>query len=533
MEIINQLKYVRIKILVTLILFPLFGIARGDNNVYELINGSDEIIKKIGLSESIFCMVNINSDWGIRDSVITLKINVSGNRVLNDGIKQFGGTIAYDVDFYNWEVHSLPIFNADVEIYDCLFQKNATLCGKYNKRCSFSNSKFNGKLFLQDSYFSAGFNGNIETWGEANFSNITFGSIPGISSNFSSSKFYGYTRFSNSTFNGNANLSQCLFKGGSNFSNAVFDSNSNFSSTIFDSVTIFTNTQFTLFADFKNCSFGDTLLMDSASFNMDARFNKNKFHRHLDFDDGSFSGKIDFSECSFDSVSFDLNQILISGKVSFYNSSPPLILNFRNASISGLIDLSQLNTDSTSYKGKINLSGSDIENIKFIYGALDLDMDSNISTSLRSSIYSAVLANQNKFGFLEGRKKIDIELRELKYEIEGHPIQNFIQRWWFNYGYDRGYIKYWIFGLLFIFSLINRRRVEDLNQKVYKVRLLTYIWPKSTFYKSFIYTSVIFFGLKLDIDKFKSFSKAAFWILVIHVLGLVTMAYLLGWLIDR
>ena len=162
-----------------------------------------------------------------------------------------------------------------------------------------------------------------------------------------------------------------------------------------------------------------------------------------------------------------------------------------------------------------------------------------------ANIYENLLITQKEFP--EGYKKLDIEYKEYKYLQKGLKgrIYNFFDNQWWNYGYNKEKVISNTFILLLIFSLINWFLFEYLNQKVYKIEKVwnnyseqikhlqtngskSWIRQKITILPySFYYTSLIFFGFKMNADKINySNHIGLFYLVLLYAIVIVDLLFI-------
>ena len=132
-----------------------------------------------------------------------------------------------------------------------------------------------------------------------------------------------------------------------------------------------------------------------------------------------------------------------------------------------------------------------------------------------------------------------------------------IQHAWWDYGYQKEKIFFWIAWLVLVFTLVNSILFRYMNEKVYKIENVYSTWVPSNskssntkqievksaglkivsafndFFASFFYTSLIFFGLRLNVDKI-NFSNplGVFYLFIQYALGLICLAYLTNFIIG-
>ena len=123
-----------------------------------------------------------------------------------------------------------------------------------------------------------------------------------------------------------------------------------------------------------------------------------------------------------------------------------------------------------------------------------------------------LLKRFDDLGYKPSYEECDKEFREFqylndpKYQAGLGTFVNFIDKTWWGYGYDLWRIALNSFMILLIFTVINYSQFHNLNQNVYHIDEIYGAFiatKKNKLIYSFLYTSLIFFGLSLQINKIK------------------------------
>jgi hypothetical protein len=155
-----------------------------------------------------------------------------------------------------------------------------------------------------------------------------------------------------------------------------------------------------------------------------------------------------------------------------------------------------------------------------------------------------LLILQESIGTSEDVKEVDILLKDV--QIKRGDFTLWLQKHLWLYGYDKALAIKWFFYSFMLFFVINLFLFKTLITKVYKienlhkefsnnviklkvsVRLLKYV----SFV--FIYSSLIYFGIKMNIENF-TFKKIflTFYLYFFYLLGLFFLFYVLGFLLSK
>ncbi|MEE9553918.1 MAG: hypothetical protein V3W18_06430 [candidate division Zixibacteria bacterium] len=417
---------------------------------------------------------------------------------------------------------------------------------QFNSATEFNNVQFN----FAAGFYRAQFNSKID-YRLAHFhSSVDFESAV-----FNSTVDYNYAHFDSS-----ANFKFADFQSTADFSGARFFSSAEFFNAQIHSTADFSNAGFASWAEFLNVQFHSTADFADAVFLSDAYFEFVDFHSTVDFEFANFHTMANFRGARF------------KDKVSFNNSTLPDSLDFREViNIANEIDFTYSNPPSENEKCHIALAGTDIDKIKINMRLFELwfPADTTFIVSLaasdtirlidridsssydeKTSVYESVLKKLQDDGFMDSYRILDINYREFKYRHEGGLnwyVANTFHRLWWNYAYSKELIFLWTLGFLLLFSTLNINFYRRLSEDVYAIPFLgewdndSMRWPKSWIYywlQVVTYTSIIFFGLKMDISKFKqgvirSHPFLFAYLMFIYVLGLVCMGFIVNIIFTR
>ncbi len=390
---------------------------------------------------------------------------------------------------------------------------------------------------------------------EANFIESRFDSV----ANFYDSRFDSETYFRNARFGSLAYFRRAQFGAPAYFGEARFDSRSDFGEARFDSVAIFNDALFNSVAYFREARFGALAYFGGSRFGLRADFWGARFHSQADFWESRFNSVANFNAARFDSLAyfdearFDSKANFVharfDGTVSFNKTILPDTLNFRDVKdIASEIDFTHSVLDSGKTVCYINLVGANIEKIKLDYGTFRLYW-TDASHEEKRNTYERLLRKFQLDGFLESFQLLSIEYKVYNYTVKAarsNPIywqlMNRLDKYWWNYGYNKELIFRNTLIIFFLFAIINLLSFKYINENVYKLET---IWKKYREYKgktpflnklycSLTYTGVIFFGVKFSFEMIRHKNVLAVgYFYLQYVLGLVCLAYLFNFVISN
>jgi hypothetical protein len=236
----------------------------------------------------------------------------------------------------------------------------------------------------------------------------------------------------------------------------------------------------------------------------------------------------------------------INSKIDFIGSTMPKSIELNSLVFikDGEIDLSNFNY-TTPAKCQLDLSSVEMSKINFNYALYDIKLERDVGK--KESFYKQLLDNQNKYGYKDGYQRADIEFRSLENEKKGlyGNLLNILQAHWNNFGYNKEYIFRigfltflitYVLNLFCYFSLVNnaytipefkKANSQLINHSRYK-RVIYYL------IYCLLYTGIVFWGLRISIDKIK-FSKGdlAIWIIIQYIVGLIIIAFIANVVIGK
>lgn len=268
-------------------------------------------------------------------------------------------------------------------------------------------------------------------------------------------------------------------------------------------------------------------------------FSNTVFNDTANFFQSKFNGQVNFYDCVFDKY-VDFRYSSFNGIVHFNNSVLPDTLDLRYLeNISKAIDLTSCKLNSSNTRCLIALYGSDISKIRINLQLFKLWFpDSKDSYDKESSVYEQLLQEFKNEGLLSDYQELYGEYSHFKATHKTGflsflaNIGDFLANIWSDYGFDPERIFSYTIILILFYTFIASSRLYELLTTVYimnfiyeSIRIKNLSYLKRWGY-SFIYVSVIFFGLKIKIEDLKPMNKWTFFILWVYVSGLICVLFI-------
>ncbi len=252
--------------------------------------------------------------------------------------------------------------------------------------------------------------------------------------------------------------------------------------------------------------------------------------------DKNTTSKIIFINCSFGPMASLFG--LKTDSIEFINCNNIPHPLFISPGINDLRSFSPLVSSTPFSKTiKMRFENSNFENIKFDYGnSFELYFIKK-DEELIASTYQNLLAKFKKEGKDQSFENLDIEFKRREYSNNCllYPVWFLDYAWW-RYSYSKWLVIVWTLVFLFIFFLYNYKNWDGMR-RIYGVfdkeqlEILSQLDTKgrnrrkATFV--LLFTSFIFFSLRIDFDKLKYASTkflAAFF--VQYIIGLICLFFL-------
>lgn len=388
------------------------------------------------------------------------------------------------------------------------------------------------------------------------------------------------TKIRSATFLSAVDFSSATFESIAAFALVHFNGEAYFSDATFDSVVVFDIATFEQKANFSFATFGSDVGFHSATFNSLANFSYATFGSAADFQNAAFELSADFRYAVFGSTA-DFRNATFEQNLIFDQTVLPDFLDMRYVEISEEIDFTFARPPKSGKKCLISLKGTDINKIKLNMNLFQLWFPPDTLSDLivfqspddTSSIYELVLKKLADDGFIDSHRRLDIEYKRLKYRrnVDFGKYFNFLDDKWWTYGYEPEWIYFWTLMFWLSFSFVNIALFPILNDHVYRVSMLDRKRLKEYFQKNmrlfrinlerkswgilwdlagiplfgFIYllqvltyTAVIFFGLKMDMEKFQkgvvmNHASLTIYLMVVYITGLICVGFIANNIFTR
>ncbi len=251
---------------------------------------------------------------------------------------------------------------------------------------------------------------------------------------------------------------------------------------------------------------------------------------------------VEFKHCGFQSLDLKSKSgILLFQDVTFDSTS---ILYIRDTcilkSIGGIgsVVLRGISVPNNNTSIAVFLNDIDVSQFKFPLSGVNVFVDTAQPYSAKLKIYSQLMELYKDVP--ESYERYDIAKRHLINQHEGSWIEDFVLKNWNNYGYSRWLIFRNSFFLLALAVFLNYMCYSRLIRNGFVSRELTivdyklkrkygrnFIYHIIKIYYCAIYTSLIFWGFKLDFDKIKLRKiELAVLTLVQYVVGIICLGFI-------
>jgi hypothetical protein len=335
-----------------------------------------------------------------------------------------------------------------------------------------------------------------------------------------------------------------------NFDNIIFVHEVTFSGNCLKPVS-FKNSMFLKKVNFTDVIFDDSVIFDGTMFMSHVEFINVKIRKCISFNNASFSHSLKFDNVEINSMLFE-KAIL------------PQVIDFDKVNISSNVKLNNSINNPCFHSTVIKmclLSKADRLNVIFS-DALDFEIipkkdDGNRQSSKekKRGTYEKLLVRAKEEGYMRSYEIIDKRYREFQYLNKDSwkiwfGLQNWIDKTWWDYGYNKQLIFRNTLVLFFVFVFFNIFLIKKMVRDVYVdkkiLKLLKYEDPIPVFNflkkipLSVYYTSIIFFVVSISLKRVKykenlqGFNcRWLFYFGIMYLTGLVCLGYLVNFVITN
>ena len=339
-----------------------------------------------------------------------------------------------------------------------------------------------------------------------------------------------------------------------------------------DSVYFFHNMIFLNKSVSPNFKFEKKVIFNNSLFANDVTFDNVSFNRGVFFDSVVFLRSLKFNKSFFDTLSFNQTTFFSAlefkddkslGAVNFLTTQLPNIVSFEDVTLTSVIWLRDINTsrffNPTMIKMR-ELIAADHLNVIFSeeldFNILPKEDTNHIQNSKEKQrgTYVNLLKRAKDEGYTRSYEIIDKRYRKFQYLTKESwkiwfRFQNWIDKTWWDYGYNKQLIFQNTLFLFLMFVFFNIFLVKKMAKDVYvdkKInKLLSYEdpIPAFNFFKkipiSVYYTSIIFFVVSISLNRLKYKENLIglncrwlFYFGIMYLTGLVCLGYLVNYVIT-
>lgn len=371
--------------------------------------------------------------------------------------------------------------------------------------------------------------------------------------------------YENLNFNQPIDFLGAEFKKNLKFSSVTFKEKISFNDAILNN-TEFNDVAFLQSVGFNGCSFKENIEFIGVNFYSTFKFTSIlsmkkcsflcTFHESVNFDNSVFYGNLFFGQTEFlKNASFVGAKFI--GDVKFDLTQLPDTLNFAYLQLDSLkkdIDFRMCFIDSTkrSHGNKcvIILSKTDVSKLvlpSHLF-TVDLGLYNNLLEDLGfknyemdelTRVYEQLIKKSRDLGLMSSSEGWDIEYQTRKNELQfgfSGKVLNFINLYWWNFGYSKGRILWlWLPLLYIIFSTINYFNLDWMVNKVYfddgfgknyklNYKRITTVYERIAY--SLFYTAAIYFNFRLRHEAVNYMNLGGLlYLYVIYLTGILNVAF--------
>lgn len=370
----------------------------------------------------------------------------------------------------------------------------------------------------------------------------------------SSPFFNSEAQFSSIIFDGKVEIGGGVFFKRAVFNWPVFRQDVSFVGCEFKDKLEFADAEFHSLASFRDISVAGYAHCYNSFFLKGVDFGAAKFNRYFELYSTFIQGRANFSSAYFgnlvsfwgtkftSSLDFTSTSLGDSAFFTFQKSILPDTIRISELfKIPNEIDLTQADYTHDLKKHLIFLNRMDFSKIRMDYRFFKLLFTNSsgveITNDEKEAVYEGLLKNFKDKGQTESYKLLDIEHREFELDKSFLGRFKWVPKYWWNYGYNKEYIFLWTLMFIVFFTIVNFFCLNYLITEVYPMSSIpvTYksLWWQRGWY-SFVFTSIIFLSLTLKMDRL-NFRKrlGAIYLLIIYTIGIVCLAYIANFVIQR
>ncbi len=185
-----------------------------------------------------------------------------------------------------------------------------------------------------------------------------------------------------------------------------------------------------------------------------------------------------------------------------------------------------------------------IQNLKVKFSSFELIFDVRLDAAEIESIYRKLIEKQKELGSQKDIESAEIALKD--YLAKQGDVFLVFQKFLWNYGYDKTLLLKRLLFFYILFYFMNLSLISKLIHEVYPINNLMLEYDSLSHYRNrkikylrfpfvvFLYSSIIFFGWKMDFDKFKfKHLLLSLYVIAFYLIGLGLLFYAIGLLLNK
>ncbi|MDP9076542.1 MAG: pentapeptide repeat-containing protein [Bacteroidota bacterium] len=411
---------------------------------------------------------------------------------------------------------------------------------------------------------------------------------------YKSSDRLGQSELCGKIFRENTYFTNSCFTPGMNFASAYFKKDAVFAGVTFKSLADFSGATFFRDLNFSSCKFHKFLFLSGIFTDSITTmyFYNASLPELIDFSHNTFLGRtVDFTNANFDSLArekffwkdrrhfinvynSDITKVKIGYthfRMCFYDPqkkdkvlTPYLerlkkqyttdtIVNGKATKIWNVRAIYNVLTPTAIYKDYIaetfpsaSLTDTVIRNYTYFYISQG-SFPARLYEDQIDALYSRLLKNFDTNGQMDSYQLLDIDYQDYTWSNKTWVISWFyiFPKYWNFYGHDRELIFGWTIFFLLTFTLISFFFYERVfegagkNKGVYDLENGPKISANSKHPRldklrcAFVYTSLIFFTFSIKTERLNFKKPAFFYIVIINIFGLLCLAYLANFILQK